>query len=110
MTVSRIREGDQVMVVAGRARGQRGTVSKKRKDGRVFITGVNTVKKTVRPDPNEGVQGGIEEREAPLHISNVMLYNAASQMRDRAAVQSVEKAGTKRNVRVYKSSGETIDS
>ncbi|NNC23642.1 50S ribosomal protein L24 [Salinisphaera sp. USBA-960] len=107
--MSRIRVGDQVVVVAGRSRGQRGTVSAKRNDGRFIVDGVNIVKKTVRPDPNQGVQGGIEEQEAPIHASNVMIYNPSTKKHDRVGCKTVEDGGTSRRVRYYKSTGEVID-
>lgn len=108
MSLTRIREGDQVVVMTGRARGQRGTITKKRDDGRVIIDGVNLVAKNVRPDPNQGIQGGIEEREAPLHISNVMIYNPATKKQDRVGTRMIEDGDGMRKVRVYKSSGEVI--
>lgn len=109
MSLARIREGDQVIVMAGRSRGQRGTITRKHADGRVIIDGVNLVAKNVRPDPNQGIQGGIEEREAPLHISNVMIYNPETKKQDRVGARMIEDGGNKRKVRVYKSSGEAID-
>lgn len=109
MSLARIRVGDQVVVMAGRSRGQRGTVASKRNDNRVIVDGVNLVKKTVRPDPNQGIQGGIEEREAPIHISNVMIYNPSTKKHDRVGCKTIDDGGKRRRVRVFKSSGEVID-
>src|SRR5699024_5081130 len=75
MSSRRIRKGDDVIVNTGKDRGRRGAVLEVLPNDRVLVEGLNIVKKHVRPNPNEGIQGGIEPREMPLHVSKVMLYN-----------------------------------
>ena len=103
--MKRIRKGDQVIVIAGRDKGRRGTVL--RVDGdRVLIENVNVVKRHQRPNPARQVQGGIIDKEMPLHISNVMLYNPATDKGDRVGVRSLEDG---RRVRYFKSNNEVVD-
>jgi len=109
MAMQRIKKGDEVVVIAGKSRGRRGTVLRVRDDDRVLVEGVNIAKKHVRPNPAEGVAGGIEEIEMPLHISNVMLYNAQTGKGDRVGYKVLEDKGGRRKVRYFKSTGEVVD-
>lgn len=109
MSSRRIRSGDEVVVIAGKDRGRRGTVTRVRDDDKILVEGINVAKKHVRPDPNQGIQGGIEEREMPLHISNVMLYNPDAKKGERVGFKWLGEGAERRKVRVYKSSGEVID-
>lgn len=109
MSFSRIRKGDEVIVNSGKDRGRRGTIIDVRKDNRVLVEGVNLAKKHVRPDPNQGVQGGIESQEMPLHISNVMLYNPDTDKGERVGVKWVGDGESRRKVRFFKSTGEVVD-
>lgn len=103
--MKRIRKSDTVMVIAGRDRGRHGIVL--RVDGdRVWVEGVNMVKKHLKPNPNTQTQGGIVEREAPLHISNVMIYNASEKKPERIGFR---KLADGRKVRVFRSTGESVD-
>jgi large subunit ribosomal protein L24 len=103
--MAKIKKGDDVIVTTGRDRGKRGTVV--RVDGeRVIVEGANRVKKHQRPNPMKGVTGGIIEKELPLHISNVALYNPGTKKADRAGVKTLEDG---RRVRFYKSNGEVVD-
>ena len=104
--MNRLRNGDDVIVTTGRDAGRRGTVTAIRKDGRVIVEGVNMVKKHERPNPNAGIQGGIVEIEAPIHASNVMLYNPQTEKGDRISYREVD--GKKQ--RVYRSTGEVVGS
>lgn len=104
--MQRIRKGDEVIVIAGRDKGRRGTVLRLTKADRVFVEGVNMVKRHTKPNPNRGVAGGILEREAPIHVSNVMLYNAASEKGERVGFRSLDDG---RKVRYFKSTGEVVD-
>lgn len=104
--MNRLRTGDDVIVTTGRDRGRRGTVTAIRKDGRVIVEGLNMVKKHVKPNPNAGVQGGIEEMEAPIQASNVMLFNPKTEKGDKVAFRDVD--GKKQ--RVYRSTGEVVGS
>ena len=102
----KIRKGDDVIVIAGKDKGKRGNVMKLLDDGRVLVDGVNIVKKHVKPNPNKGQAGGIIEQEAPLHISNVALFDTASGKASRVGIKTLED-GTR--VRYYKTSGEVVD-
>lgn len=102
----KIRKGDQVIVLTGKDKGKRGTVLAVRKDGRVVVEGVNVVKRHTRPNPNRGVTGGILDKEAPVHLSNVALYNAASGKGERVGIKTLEDG---RKVRYFKRSGEVAD-
>lgn len=109
MATQRIRKGDEVVLIAGKDRGRRGTVSEIRKDGRVVVEGLNLAKKHVKPDPNQGIAGGIEDREMPLHVSNVMLYNPASERGERVGFKYLGEGAERRKVRYFKSTGEVVD-
>lgn len=102
----KIRKGDDVIVTAGRDKGRRGTVQEVRADGRLLVDNVNVVKKHQKPNPREGIAGGIIEKEAPIHASNVMLYNPTKQAGDRVGIRTLADG---RKVRYYKSDGEVVD-
>ncbi|EHQ53605.1 MULTISPECIES: 50S ribosomal protein L24 [Ectothiorhodospira] len=102
----RIRQGDDVVVIAGKDKGRRGTVLKVLENDRVLVQNINMVKKHQKPNPYAGVSGGIIDKEMPLHISNVMLYNPASGKGDRVGFRTLEDG---RKVRVYKSNNEVVD-
>ncbi len=100
----KIKKNDDVIIIAGKDKGNRGSVLNVL-DDKVLVSGINKVKKHQKPNPVKGVAGGIVEIEKPIHISNVAMYNAASKKADRVGVKSLEDG---RKVRVYKSSGEVI--
>jgi large subunit ribosomal protein L24 len=102
----KIKKGDKVQVLAGKDKGKQGTVIEVRSDNRVLVGSVNMVKKHVRPDPNKSEPGGIVDREAPLHVSNVGLVNPASGKPERVGVKTLEDG---RRVRYFKKSGEVAD-
>ena len=102
----KIRKGDDVVVTTGRDRGKRGTVLKIVDAEHVVVEGANRVKKHQRPIPMKGVTGGIVDRDMPLHVSNVALYNPATKKGDRVGVKVLEDG---RRVRYFKSNGEVID-
>ena len=104
--MKRIRKGDSVVVTAGREKGRTGTVVGVQADGRVLVENVNLVKKHQRPNPQRGVQGGIVQKEAALHASNVALLNPATKKADRIGVRTLKDG---RKVRFYKSNGELVD-
>jgi large subunit ribosomal protein L24 len=104
--VKRIRKGDTVVVTAGREKGRTGTVVGVQADGRVLVENVNMVKKHQRPNPARQVQGGIIQKEAALHASNVALLNPATQKADRVGVRTLKDG---RKVRFFKSNGELVD-
>lgn len=109
MSAKKIRSGDEVIVVSGKDRGRRGTVTRILANDKIVVEGINIAKKHVRPDPNAGVQGGIEEKEMPLHVSNVMLYNPQAEKGDRVGFKWLGEGADRRKVRVYRSSGELVD-
>lgn len=104
--MKRIQKGDEVIVITGKAenKGQRGVVLKVLND-KVIVEGLNMVAKHVKPNPQLGVEGGIRRKEAPIHISNVMLYNAASGKGDRVGF----KIEDGKRFRIFKSDGKRID-
>ena len=104
--MNKIRTGDEVIVLAGKDSGRRGTVLRRVDAERLVVEGVNRVKKHVRPNPMKGEVGGIVEKEMPIHVSNVALFNPATQKGDRVGVKSLEDG---RKVRVFKSNGELVD-
>ena len=104
--MQRIKKGDEVIVLAGRDKGKRGTVLNRVDDNYVLVEGVNRVKKHQRPNPMKGVTGGIVDKDMPIHISNVALYNPATKKADRTGVKSLEDG---RKVRVFKANGEQVD-
>ncbi len=91
--MERIRKGDEVIVIAGRSRGQRGHVLKVLGDNRFLVENVNMVKRHQKPDPQNQKPGGIIEREAPIQASNVMLYNLATDKGDRVGFKFSKTAG-----------------
>ena len=96
-----------MVLITGRDKGRKGTVIEVLADDRVRVEGLNMSKKHQRPNPNAGVQGGIIEREAPLHISNVMVVNPATQKGERVGFKALEDG---RKVRIFKSNKEMVDS
>jgi large subunit ribosomal protein L24 len=103
--MNRIRKGDQVLVITGKNKGQRGDVL--RVDGdRVFVSNVNLVKRHTKPNPQANQAGGIVEREASIHISNVQLFNPATNKGERVGTKTLSDG---RKVRVYRSNGEVVD-
>jgi large subunit ribosomal protein L24 len=104
--MKRIRKGDQVVVIAGKNKGQKGEVLRVLAD-KVVVQNVNLVKRHTKPNPQANQPGGIIEREAPMHASNVMLFNPATNKGERVGVKTLDDG---RKVRVYRSSGEVVDS
>ncbi|HVC00655.1 MAG TPA: 50S ribosomal protein L24 [Steroidobacteraceae bacterium] len=104
--MKKIRRGDVVIVISGREKGRRGAVIEMLADDRLRVEGVNMAKKHQRPNPQAGLQGGIIEREAPLHVSNVQLFNPATQKGDRVGVKMLDGG---RKVRVFRSNDEMVD-
>lgn len=103
--MNKIRKGDEVAVLTGKDKGKRGTVLRV-DEGVVVVEGINRVKKHVRPNPMKGQVGGIVEKEMPIQISNVALFNAATQKADRVGFKVLEDG---KKVRIFKSTGEVVD-
>ena len=102
----KIKRDDEVIILAGKDKGKRGKVRKVLADNRLVVAGVNMMKKHTRPNPQMGVAGGIVEKEAPIQVSNVAIFNPATNQADRVGYKVEEGA----KVRIFKSTGEAIDS
>jgi large subunit ribosomal protein L24 len=105
--MNRIKKGDEVIVIAGKDKGRRGSVLQVFGEEKILVENVNVARKHQRPNPNAGVPGGIIEKELPLDISNVMLFNPATEKGDRVGIKRLEDG---RKVRFFKSNGEVVDS
>ncbi len=104
--MNKIRKGDQVIINTGKDKGKTGTVTHIMDGKRVLVEGVNLAKKHTKPNPMQGVQGGIVSKEMPLDISNVAIFNTATNQADKVGFKQLDDG---RKIRVYKSSGESID-
>ncbi len=105
--MNKIKKGDDVIVIAGKDKGKRGTVSRVvTETARVFVDNINVVKKHQKPNPNAGVPGGIIEKEMPLDVSNVAIFNPSTGKADRLGFKFLEDG---RKVRYFKSNGEVLD-
>jgi large subunit ribosomal protein L24 len=104
--MNKIRKGDEVVVITGREKGRRGTVIKVLPNDHVLVENVNMVKRHTRPNPQRGTQGGIVEKEASLHLSNVMLWNPVAKKGDRVGIRTLADG---RRVRFFKSDDEVVD-
>ena len=102
----RIKKGDDVIVLAGRDKGKRGNVLSTIGDSKALVDNVNLVKKHTKANPNTGETGGIIEKEAPIHVSNLALYNPESKKGERIGIKKLEDG---RKVRYFKSNNEVID-
>jgi large subunit ribosomal protein L24 len=103
--MKRIKKGDQVIVIAGKDKGRQGTVLKVADDS-ILVETINMVKKHTKANPMAGIEGGIVEKEMPLDISNVMLFNPMTNKGDRVGFKTLEDG---RKVRYFKSNGEVVD-
>ena len=104
--MKRIRKGDEVIVTAGRSKGQRGHVLRVLENDRLLVENVNMVKKHQKPNPSLQQAGGIVDKEGPIHVSNVRLYNPATGQADSVSFKTLDDG---RKVRIYKSNGENVD-
>ena len=100
----KIKREDEVIILAGKDKGKRGKVRKVLADNRLIVAGINMVKKHTKPNPQKGVAGGIVEKEAPIQVSNVAIFNPNTNKADRVGF----KVDGDSKVRIYKSSGEAI--
>lgn len=105
MAMSKIKRDDEVIVIAGKDKGKRGKVLKVLENDRLLVSGVQMIKKHQKPNPQLGVAGGIVEKESSIHVSNVALFNSATNKADRVGFK--QEGDSK--VRVFKSSGEAVD-
>ena len=104
--MNKIRKGDEIIVITGRDKGKRGTVSLRASDDRLLVDGINMVKKHVKPNPVKGQAGGIVDKDMPIHLSNVALFNPATKKADRVGFKMLDDG---RKVRVFKSNGELVN-
>jgi len=105
--MAKIRQGDEIIVITGKDKGRKGTVIRIYEDERVLVEGINVARKHQKPNPNAGVAGGIIEKEMPLDVSNVMLFNPTTQKGDRVGYRNLEDG---KKVRYFKSNNEVLDS
>ncbi len=103
--MNKIRKGDEVVITVGKDRGRRGTVSDVL-EGRVIVENLNMVKRHTKPNPQRNIPGGIVQKEASIHISNVMLWNTAASKGDRIGFKVLADG---RKVRYFKSNNEVVD-
>ncbi|HEX6550823.1 MAG TPA: 50S ribosomal protein L24 [Gammaproteobacteria bacterium] len=104
--MQRIKKGDEVVVITGKDKGRRGAVLKVLEEDRIIVENVNMAKKHTRPNPNAGVTGGIIDKEMPIHLSNVMLFNPVTKKGDRVGFRKLEDG---RQVRFFRSNKEVVD-
>lgn len=102
----KIKKGDEVIVIAGKDKGRRGNVLNVQDSGRVVVENVNLAKRHTKPNPARGMSGGILEKEMPLDLSNVMLYNPATGKGDKVGIRTLDDG---RKVRYFKSNDEVVD-
>ncbi len=103
--MNKIRKGDEVIVIAGRDKGKRGTITQRKDDRYLLIDGINMVKKHAKPNPLKGISGGIIEKNMPIHQSNIAIFNAATGKADRVGIKLLADG---KKVRVFKSSGDEL--
>ncbi|MBI3771172.1 MAG: 50S ribosomal protein L24 [Gammaproteobacteria bacterium] len=104
--MQKIRKGDDVIVITGKDKGKRGTVLRVADNDRVVVENVNMIKRHTKPNPQRNVAGGIVEKEASIHVSNVALFNPATKTADRVGIRTLEDG---RKVRFFKSNSEVVD-
>ncbi|WP_374349094.1 50S ribosomal protein L24 [Chitinimonas sp.] len=103
--MNKIKRGDEVVVITGKDKGKRGTVLSILAEDKVVVEGVNVVKKHQKPNPMRGEAGGIVDKTMPIHVSNVAIFNPASQKADRVGFKLLDDG---KKVRVFKSNGEVV--
>ncbi len=103
--MNKIRKGDEIIVIAGRDKGKRGTITQRKDDSYLLIEGINMVKKHAKPNPLKGIAGGIIEKNMPIHQSNIAIFNAATGKADRVGIKLLADG---KKVRVFKSSGDEL--
>ena len=104
--MKKLKKGDSIIVVSGKDKGKKGEILRVIEPDKLIISNINLAKKHVKPNPNKNESGGIIEKEMPIHISNVMMFNPVSKKGDRVGFKNLEDG---KKVRVYKSNKEVID-
>ena len=103
--MQKIKRDDRVIVIAGKDKGKTGAITRIMDDGRMYVSGINMIKKHTKANPQMGTPGGIIEKEAPIQASNVAIYNSSTNKADRVGIKEADG----KKVRVFKSTGEEID-
>ena len=106
MAMLKIKREDEIIVIAGKDKGKRGKVLKVLDNGRLLVSGIQMIKKHQKPNPQAGIPGGIIEKEAPIQVSNVAIFNAATSKADRVGFKIQED---NKKIRVFKSNGDAVD-
>ena len=106
MAMLKIKRDDEVIVIAGKDKGKRGKVLKVLDNDRVLVSGIQMIKKHQKHNPQLGVPGGIVEKEAPIQVSNVAIFNSATNKADRVGFKILED---NKKIRIFKSNGEAVD-
>jgi large subunit ribosomal protein L24 len=112
--MNKIRKGDSVIVITGRDKGKRGTVTQRVDEDHVVVEGINVAKKHVKPNPMKGTTGGVVDKTMPIHQSNIAIFNPKTGKADRVGIRALtadeqQARKTQENgVRIYRSSGEEI--
>ena len=104
--MNKIKKGDSVIVVAGKDKGNKGEVIRLLDNNKCLVSAINMAKKHTKPNPNAGIEGGIIEKEMPIELSNIMLFNPVTKKQDRVGFKKLESG---KKVRIYKSNKEVID-
>lgn len=105
--MNKIKTGDEIIVLTGKCKGERGKVTRLLvEDSRVVVEGINLIKRHTKPNPNAGIEGGIVEKEAPMNLSNIALFNPATGKGDRVGFKFLEDG---KKVRFFKSNGELVE-
>ena len=104
--MQKIRKGDNVVLISGKDKGKRGAVLRVVDDNHVLVEGANRVRKHQKPNPMKGTTGGIVDKEMPLHVSKIAIFNPTTQKADRVGVKQLDDG---RRVRIYRSNGEMLD-
>ncbi|ORU91931.1 MAG: 50S ribosomal protein L24 [Cycloclasticus sp. symbiont of Bathymodiolus heckerae] len=104
--MNKIKKGDEVIVLTGKDKGKRGLVISVVSAEKVLVEGVNSVKKHQKPNPNKGIEGGIVDKQMPINVSNVAIYNAQTKKADRVGFRVLEDG---KKVRFFKSNNEVLD-
>ena len=106
MAMLKIKRDDEVVVIAGKDKGKRGKVLKVLENDRLLVAGIQMIKKHQKPNPQAGIAGGIIEKEAPIQVSNVAIFNGATNKADRVGFKVLED---NKKIRIFKSNGEAVD-
>jgi large subunit ribosomal protein L24 len=107
--MEKIKKGDDVVVITGRDKGKRGTVATRVDKSHWIVEGINRAKKHTKPNPMKGITGGIADKDMPIHISNIALFNPQTQKADRVGIKTIGDGADARKVRFFKSNGEVVD-